>query len=462
MSLSLSPIPFVSSAPQTTAEFRSHASLSSGPSFSQSNGVTPGLYWFQVGVWASNAGGYGNEFGIPVTGASVEIRVKNNQQVLDPKSDLSYWVGLNLPGDSFIQVGYKIEPDNEYAQWFWEYFKPGTASEGDARFLGQAGENNIGPNGTWYKFSLTESGTRWYAYVNSAQVGSVDLGVTDSGTNGPFASAEVASTKNAQQVLGPVEFRNLEYRDLSGAWWQASEAQSLCCYSAGSDTYGGNYSYGVESVPGENNYWLAGSNLPSPIQEEGDYLWPWYHITIQDFQNMTTSTAWYVYGSTVDLTEAPSTVQVSPDVRFQLNGWYVNGELGIPTSFITQGPITEVVLRPQYLKQYLVTVSSTTGSIVEGSGWYTSGSYDTIFVTPTILPYPNSFGLLNSHFVRWMGSFTSTNSNDRFKVDGPMTIEAIWAVDPFSPLILLALILLFAVLAIGSIVALRKRKTARK
>ncbi len=71
----------------------------------QPDNVTAGQYWFQVGAYAANGNGnYGDRFGIPVTGASVEIRIKYYQHPID--SDLGYWVGINLPGNSFIQVGY--------------------------------------------------------------------------------------------------------------------------------------------------------------------------------------------------------------------------------------------------------------------------------------------------------------------------------------------------------------------
>ncbi len=74
--------------------------------------ATPGLYWFQVGAWGANGGAYGSNFGMPVTGASEEIRVNYRHSYAAPNGEVVYWVGINLPGDSFIQVGYMIQASN--------------------------------------------------------------------------------------------------------------------------------------------------------------------------------------------------------------------------------------------------------------------------------------------------------------------------------------------------------------
>lgn len=431
----------VGSAPQSTTRqtnIPANRPLSGSPSPSsiQPNSITAGLYWFQVGVWAANGRNFGNQFGIPVTGASVEIRI--NYKNSFPQGScgsftcaVSYWVGINLPGDSFIQVGYGITATDGYPQWFWEYFLPGTANENTGGVLGKWGDE-IGPNGTWYHFSLQSSGTRWYAFVNGAQVGSVDLGVSSSGSNGPSAVAEVPGVRNANTLLGPVEFRNLQYRDVSSSWHMVSGAVSLCCFgsSSYSDTYQSSYPYGVEVLVGQNNEWIAGSNLPSPIREEGDYLWPWYHVTIQDTQGEVRSTAWYVYGSTIDLSDTPSMIQVSSNTRYQLENWYVNGQVSSwTTADLTVGSTTDLNLKPMYMKQYLVQVNSQIGTPI-GSGWYDEGTSETIRVTLSSFPASGIlayFGV-ETYLSGWTGGYngSATNGEAVVKVNGPMAVNAIW------------------------------------
>jgi hypothetical protein len=84
------------------------------------------LCWLQAGASASGAG--------TVTGASVEIRILTPQKLVDPDAGLSYWVGINLPNDAFIEVGYLVYRTNQ-ARTFWEYLPLGTASEASVGFL---------------------------------------------------------------------------------------------------------------------------------------------------------------------------------------------------------------------------------------------------------------------------------------------------------------------------------------
>src|SRR5271167_2506377 len=95
--------------------------------YSETQTLNP--YTFQVGVWGATPNGYGDNFGIPVTGVSAQIRVRSNQTLSHTDEVLAYWVGVNLPNDSFIQVGYLIEADENGGapSQFWEYYPPGTA-----------------------------------------------------------------------------------------------------------------------------------------------------------------------------------------------------------------------------------------------------------------------------------------------------------------------------------------------
>jgi len=412
-----------------------------------SSHAASGLYYFQVGAQMSGS--------IDATGASVEIQVKSPQEVLDRKATLAYWVGLNLPGDSFIQVGYGIGGGESAPSWFWEYFVPGTAAENAGKFLGQVG-NGIGPNGTWYKFSLTAQGTAWSASVNGHIVGSVDLGASSSAGNTPSAIAEVAGASTNHNVLGPVAFRNLEYRDLSNQWHVVERADYVCCFGAGSaTTFAGSFSYSVQSIQGENNTWIAGSNLEFPIQSYSPSLWPslwpWYRVTISS--SLSNVSEWRTYGDVVDLSdlskELPNVTIISNTTRYYFEGWYVNGELQKDNFFRV---MADTDVKPAYLAQYFVNVASPRGQTA-GSGWYDAGSNATVSVNPTVIMATGILGMLGVSFrmVGWSGASTEPepgmNGAASVQVHSPMTLTAVWRTD-YGLLPFLALIVTIAIVAL--------------
>lgn len=390
--------------------------------YAQAQRPTSGSYWFQVGAWAQSNYGYAHHFGIPVTGASVEIRVLSNQRLKYPDSGFAYWVGINMPNDAFIQVGYLVDRYDNRGEpsWFWEYFPPGTASEGTVGFLGKIG-SVVGPNGTWIKFSITSSGSRWSAYVDQEQVGSVDLGLSSS-TVGPYASAEVAQVSETDNVLGPVEFRNLEYRDNYLNWHMPNSAVALCCYSSGSDKLSEpTYPYGIASIPGENNHWLAGSHLPHKAQ--GDYLWPWFRVSVTSPYGEASGGGWHVYGDIVNPI-AMSEIKISPTERYLLTGWNANR---VPSSSMEFTVTQNLDLMPVYAHQFLVTVTSQYGKIA-GSGWYNAGSKATISITPSTTSAPGLLGQLGvrSIFGHWTGDYSGSDTNPTITVDSPKSIQAVW------------------------------------
>jgi len=197
---------------------------------------------------------------VDVTGASVQIRT--HVPPYNPNAYTSYWVGLDLPNQAFIQVGYVSWPSNEgYPQRFWEYFPPMGADIGGG-FHGDFEGEEVGPNGTWYSYSIESRGDTWYAYINGIVDGSYDLGASSSGGFMPYAVAEVEGAYVTNIPLGPVEFRNLEYRDTNNVWHNVSEAVAWMGYGLGSGTLpaGTHFPYGLEVI-GVND-WIAGTGLP--------------------------------------------------------------------------------------------------------------------------------------------------------------------------------------------------------
>jgi hypothetical protein len=437
--------------------FMNSKSTASTFSRSTSPAFKAGLYWFQVGAWAASDFGSSDSFGEGVTGASVEIRVLSNQRIVHPDADLAYWVGLDLPNDAFIQVGYDVNPSDNRGQpsWFWEYFPPGTARESSVGFLGKVG-SVVGPNATWVKFSLASSGTVWSAYVNGRLVGSIDLKVSNSGGNGPYASAEVVGTRELDNTLGPAEFRNLEYRDSSLKWHQPKAAVALCCYSVGSDKipFGTRYPYGVAGIVGERNHWLAGSNLPTP--NEGDYLWPWYYVTAASPFGKAEGTGWYVQNANV-IPKTTEEQDVGATERYVLTGWLITGTSTQAFEFTAKSNMTVTAI---YSHQYLVTINSSIGSTY-GSGWYDAGTTASFSVSPVSVKIP---GLLGDFGVRWkvvgwQGDYSGTGVRGTIKVDSAKRISTIWGTD-YSSLVPLGV---FIVVLLGTaLLAFRKVKRHRR
>jgi len=411
-------------------------------------------YWFQVGAWGASESGWGDQFGQPITGASVEIRILD-QKLNHADTQDAYWVGVNLGNDAFIQAGYMLYPqyNSAHPSLFWEYFLPGTAKENLGGFLGNAGRT-AGMNGTWVKFSVTSSGTIWSAFANDRQLGQIDLSVGDSGGSGPYALAESAQTYWADNVLGPVEFRNLSYRDSAGVWHQASAAVSACCYGVTSATYNGAFPYGVEGVPGENNHWLAGSGLP--YTPEGQFLWPWYYVTLESSVGSPAGSGWYVEGSQIT-PQAQETVPITQSERYYLKGW-TDGTY-TASGFTVNGNMSVSAI---YAKQYLVSVISPSGSTY-GSGWYDAGSTAEIGVKPTSYPADGIMGILGvrSTFTGWEGDYTGSPGFDGWSlitVNAPMMIHAEWQVNLGIILPTSAIIIVVAVGLIVFFTLSRRRK----
>lgn len=260
-----------------------------------------------------------------VTGARVEI-MTHVPQPSDPNANTSFWVGLDLPNNAFIQVGYvSWAGTGGYPQRFWEYYPPNTASQGGGRFHGDFEGDEVGPNGRWYTYSMYSRGTVWSFYINGVLDGSYDIGVSNSGGDTLSAVAEVEGALTTHVILGPSEFRNFAFRDTDNVWHNVSAATGYVGLGAGSGTLPSSVSnpYGLQ-VLGTND-WLAGSGLPQ-IQN-GQQLW--------DVSTQTTSTILHSQTVESSITQSStSTVVYTPEVPF----------MGAYGSWITVAIIGAIVL----------------------------------------------------------------------------------------------------------------------
>lgn len=239
-------------------------------------------YWFQVGVFPDIGP-------VSVTGASVEIRT---HVLLSPKADTSFWVGLSFPNDAFIQVGYvSWLSTGGYPQRFWEYYPPKTASAGGGVFHGDFEGDEVGPNGTWYTYSMYSQGTTWSFYINGVLDGSYAVGLSSGNSNWLSAVAEVSAATTTHNALGPAEFRDFRYRDANNQWHNVTSALAYVGLGSGSGTLPPSIvnPYGLQVL--SNNDWLAGSGLPQA--QNNQLLWSEGATSVTTSLTYQTSTSTY-------------------------------------------------------------------------------------------------------------------------------------------------------------------------
>jgi hypothetical protein len=353
-----------------------------------------------------------------LTGAEVDIKIQSQSLPADG-SFLGFWVGADLSNDAFIQVGYEygLESGVSTPEWFWEYFLPGTASEGAGPFLGQIGSEL--ELGSWAHFSLEGLGAGvWTTSVNGQVVGSANLG--DGVQMNAYANLENGGASRMDNAIQPVEFRDLGFKDAMG-WHLAPTAGALIGFGAGTGLQYQevNPLLGLESVKGVNDDWFAGSNLPQP--QLGDVLWPWYRVAI--ILPNSTSADYYLDDQEIGVS-APSFIQSNPLERLSLEGWAVNGK-----PFSIAGSITatdNMNITTVYVKQFFLNVTSGGPAQVIGanSGWYNSGS--TVRFTVSSVRYDVLWA-----FQGWYanGRFITGSSTGSLILNEPTTIAGRWGLD---------------------------------
>ena len=229
-------------------------------------------YWYQVGA-------IGTSSSYDFTGANITIRTVYDRVNNDAHS---YWVGGYLSNGAFIQVGYlnglSTTGQPYCCAWFFEYF-PVDENCCDP-VIGR--EGSAGPIGSWHTYSMVHTGGGVWSFLMDGKIlGSTPpLGATSSGQQAPAGIAEVAQATSNGDVLGPGEFKDMRFRNVSGSWQSVLPANNLIWYGEGTPPGGGDYPnpYGVREVNGVNNNFLAGSGIPplgSPAAPPGNpLLWP--------------------------------------------------------------------------------------------------------------------------------------------------------------------------------------------
>ena len=130
---------------------------------------------------------------------------------------------------------------------------------------------------------------------------------------------------------------------------------------------------------------------------------------------------WFNIGNSAQTSQAPQTVPGPTGVQYVFENWVVDGvtQTGNQITVPMNGPHTAVA---QYNTQYLLTINSPNGlGNPQGEGYYDAGSTAEFSVTS-----PVGY-LIQQAFVQWQGDFTGTSPQGSITMDGPKTINAVWA-----------------------------------
>ncbi len=391
-----------------------------------------GQYWFQTGADSDKSAAFNN-------GASVYIQTIKPQSV--QAGAFGFWVGETLSNGAFVQVGYEIPNASGYypascspsscngstylyagkPTWFWEYFPSGYTGSG---FYGGIGQNDaVGENGTFNRYWFAANGSVWNFYFNNQKVGTVSLGVTDSGSYSPSAYGEIADTNNNNAFLSPVLFKNLSYLS-DGTFKLIPAGYSYVGYGVGSEKTLPNV-YGVQEVEGRADFFQVGSGVTLP--QNGTSLWTSaYHLAIVSQYGNSTGSGYYTTFSKVNIS-TPQYVYITPQEREVFTGWAGSGpgSYSGPLAFSSvnmQGNITEAAT---WKTEYYLTAFTPFGS-ASGGGWYPANATADVSLNST---YLNVSQGVREVFQGWSNGATDRNTSVVMRAPG--NISARWQLQYF-------------------------------
>lgn len=381
-------------------------------------------YWFQTGAVGVHNTSFNN-------GAGISIKTNYNQSI--DYGSYGFWVGETLNNNAFIQIGYLVENQTGYyptncnlvkcsdkifinkgqPAWFWEYFLQNSSI---GSFYGSVGTDGMGNSGGFNNYSFKSLGDIWIVYMNGRSIGSINLGVNNSGLNAPMVTAEDAGTDTNTTFMSPVEFKNFRiYKN--GRWLNVPSAFSSIGYGRSSRTLLKN-NYGIKEKENRINYFEIGSGLP--LLKNGSVLWSLgYTLKIRSRYG-NNETAKYASLSTITISE-PAIVKFSDSERAVFRGWIGTG----PGSYTGNSTNTLIHMygnieeRAVWTLQDRITVHSNR-SVVTGGGWYDYGSTATIalhLISKNSNQYDNRIA-----FFSWNNGIHNTSY--KFKITRPVDIVA--------------------------------------
>jgi len=199
-----------------------------------------------------------------------------------------FWVGADLSDGGFIQFGYSLQPGNQClkgeaisgdticqgktdninstdARWQWQYWPNRYWID---YYWGIGSANSAGNNGTWNTYSIVPNpkDSGWSFQLNGKAIDKISFLPASLATPVKFIAEKGFSSKQQNETLGPVEFRNLAYLEKDGWHFTQTLTTSMVCAPQCNIAN----PFGV-AVDGAGGYMVAGSGIKQPAN--GILLW---------------------------------------------------------------------------------------------------------------------------------------------------------------------------------------------
>jgi hypothetical protein len=262
-----------------------------------------------------------------------------------------------------------------------------------------------------------------------------------------MVAEEITSNQSASGSLGPVEFRNLSYRDNYKTWQSVTSLSAISGCGGVDSNCGISIPYGV-TVLGANDI-IAGAG--EQLMQAGSLLWPQtFMLTVSAPSEVPVMIDGLPYAgglADVPLLQGSHSISV-PDIvnidsmnRWRFNGWS-DGSTALNRVINLN---SDTNLQAIYVQQYKLTIAAPFPIPVDG--WYNQGS--TADFNANLTPHvTNTLGLMI--FVGWYnqdGALVTPWGSGSIVMEKPNIIEERWlTMDYFIPI---ALTVLFALVIVA-------------
>ncbi|RKZ27221.1 hypothetical protein DRQ29_03805, partial [bacterium] len=146
-----------------------------------------------------------------------------------------------------------------------------------------------------------------------------------------------------------------------------------------------------------------------------------YYVSVSSDYGEVVGSGWFDDGASATARCSPDTIyqnSVHRKVFYKWTGSFSSSEN--PFTFVVNSPKNLVA---NWLDEYLVVVQSPFGT-TSGSGWFASGTVDTVSVSPLLV---DSAGVVRYEFINWSGSIDTSQSEFALNISAPCTLVANWS-----------------------------------
>jgi len=144
-----------------------------------------------------------------------------------------------------------------------------------------------------------------------------------------------------------------------------------------------------------------------------------YLLTVNSNGGTTTPSGWYPLNATITVTATDPSNVTANSSRYIFTSW--SGDFSSNSTTITITMYKPVTVDANWIKQYYLTIISTTGSAA-GEGWYNAGTIVTVGVQSTV-QYPNGTRMM---FTGWNSTVVGDDSATQITVNAPIRLIANW------------------------------------